>query len=42
VWLPILLVFGVVAVIVIAIARRLGYGRRTTGGLPPAPIVGEG
>ena len=42
VWLPILLVIGVVAVIVIAIARRLGYGRRTPGGLPPAPIVGEG
>jgi hypothetical protein len=42
VWLPILLVIGVVAVIVVAIARRFGYGRRTTGGLPPAPIVGEG
>ena len=32
VWLPILLVVGVVTVIVIAIARRLGYGRRTPGG----------
>lgn len=42
VWLPILLVFGAVTVIVVAIARRLGPGRRTTGGLPPAPIVGEG
>ena len=42
VWLPILLIFGIVAAIVIAIARRLGYGRRTPGGLPPAPIVGEG
>jgi uncharacterized coiled-coil protein SlyX len=42
VWLPILLVFGVVAVIVVMVARRLGYGRRTPGGLPPAPIVGEG
>jgi len=42
VWLPILLVVGVVAGIVVAIARRLGYGRRTPGGLPPAPIVGEG
>ena len=42
VWLPILLVMGLVAVIAVAIARRLGYGRRTTGGLPPAPIVGEG
>jgi hypothetical protein len=42
VWLPILLIVGVVAVIAVAIARRLGYGRRTTDGLPPAPIVGEG
>jgi hypothetical protein len=42
VWLPILLIIGVVAVIVIAVARRLGYGRRTPGGLPPSPIVGEG
>jgi len=42
VWLPILLVVGIVAVIVVAIARRLGYGRRTPDGLPPAPIVGEG
>ncbi len=42
VWLPILIVFGIVAAIVVAIARRLGYGRRTPGGLPPAPIVGEG
>ncbi len=42
VWLPILLIVGLVAVVAVAIARRLGYGRRTTGGLPPAPIVGEG
>ena len=42
VWLPILLVVGLVVVITVAIARRLGYGRRTPGGLPPAPIVGEG
>ena len=42
VWLPILLIMGLVLVSVVAIARRLGYGRRTTGGLPPAPIVGEG
>ena len=42
VWLPILLIVGLVVVIAVAIARRLGYGRRTTGGLPPAPIVGEG
>jgi hypothetical protein len=42
VWLPILLIIGVIAVIVVAIARRFGYGRRTPGGLPPAPIAGEG
>ena len=42
VWLPILLVVGLVTAIVVAIARRLGYGRRTPGGLPPAPIAGEG
>jgi len=42
VWLPILLVVGVLAVIVIAIARRLGLGRRTeTGAPPPAPITGD-
>jgi hypothetical protein len=42
VWLPILLIIGLVGIIAVAIVRRLGYGRRTTGGLPPAPIVGEG
>ena len=42
VWLPILLIVGLVVVIAVAIARRLGYGRRTPGGMPPAPIVGEG
>jgi len=42
VWLPIILIVGLVAVIAVAIARRLGYGRRTLGGVPPAPIVGEG
>ena len=42
VWLPILLIVGIVAAVVIAIARRFGYGRRTPGGMPPAPIVGEG
>jgi uncharacterized coiled-coil protein SlyX len=42
VWLPILLIVGLVAVAAVAIARRLGYGRRTPGGMPPAPIVGEG
>ncbi len=42
VWLPILLIVGLVAATVVAIARRFGYGRRTPGGLPPAPIVGEG
>jgi hypothetical protein len=48
VWLPILLVFGFVALIVIWIARRLGVGRRSVGGLPPtapaapsAPVTGE-
>ena len=40
--LPILLIIGLVAGIVVFIARRMGYGRRTPGGLPPAPIVGEG
>ena len=42
VWLPILLIVGLVVVIAVAIGRRLGSGRRTPGGLPPAPIVGEG
>ena len=42
VWLPILLIVGLIAAIVVAIARRFGYGRRTPGGLPPAPIAGEG
>ena len=42
VWLPILLVLGLVAVIAVAIARRLGFGRRTPAGLPPAPTAGEG
>jgi hypothetical protein len=42
VWLPILLIVGLVAVVAVAVARRLGYGRRTPGGMPPAPVVGEG
>jgi hypothetical protein len=42
VWLPILLFVGVGAVVAVAIARRLGYGRRMPGGSPPAPIVGNG
>ena len=42
VWLPILLIVGIVAAVVVAIARRFGYGRRTPGGMPPAPFVGEG
>lgn len=42
VWLPILLIVGLVAAVVVAIARRFGYGRRTPGGMPPAPVVGEG
>ena len=49
VWLPILLVLGVLAVLAIAIARRFGVGRRTTGGAPPAtgglppasPVTGD-
>lgn len=35
VWLPILLVFGVLAAIGFAVARRMGVGRRDV--LPPAP-----
>jgi uncharacterized coiled-coil protein SlyX len=42
VWLPILLIVGLVVVVAVAVARRLGYGRRTPGGMPPAPLVGEG
>ena len=34
VWLPILLVVGVVTVMVIAVARRMGFRGR---GTPPAP-----
>jgi hypothetical protein len=42
VWLPILLVVGALAVIVIAIARRAGIGRRSSGDVPPvAPITGD-
>jgi hypothetical protein len=42
VWLPILLVLGVVTLIAIAIARRLGVRRRDSGGAPPAaPIIVE-
>jgi len=42
VWLPILLVLGVVAVVVMTIARRLGIGRRPGGDVPPAaPATGE-
>ncbi len=42
VWLPLLLVLAVLAVFVVWIARRLGFGRRVPGAVPPAPIVGEG
>jgi Domain of unknown function (DUF4349) len=42
VWLPILLVLGALTLIAIWIARRLGVGRRGSGAVPPAPIVGEG
>lgn len=41
VWLPILLVLGVVTVIVVAIARRLGVGRRGSGAPPVAPVTAE-
>ncbi len=43
VWLPILLVLGVVTLLVAWVARRLGFGRRQPGALPPtAPMAGEG
>ena len=46
VWLPILLVLGAIALVVVWVARRLGYGRRPVGGVPPtapaAPAAGEG
>jgi hypothetical protein len=42
VWLPLILFVGIGAAVAVAIARRLGYGRRTPGGMPPAPIAGEG
>lgn len=42
VWLPVLLIIGAIAVVVVAIARRLGYGRRTPTAAPPAPLAGEG
>ncbi len=43
VWLPILLVLGALTLLVVAIARRFGIGRRAMGGVPPAaPIAGEG
>ncbi len=35
VWLPILLVFGAIALVVVWIARRFGLGRRPIGGMPP-------
>jgi hypothetical protein len=42
VWLPILLLVGVIAAVIVAVARRFGYGRRTPDALPPASAVGEG
>ncbi len=42
VWLPILLVLGVLTLIAVWIGRRLGVGRRGSGAVPPTPIVGEG
>ena len=42
VWLPILLVFGALVLIVVAIARRLGLGRGSQGDVPPpAPVTGD-
>ncbi len=42
VWLPILLVLGLITLVVVGIARRLGIGRRVSAGPPPAaPVVGE-
>ncbi|MEP6638725.1 MAG: DUF4349 domain-containing protein [Chloroflexota bacterium] len=43
VWLPILLILGAITALVVAIARRLGYGRRTPAASPPpAPLAGQG
>jgi len=43
VWLPILLVLGVLSLIAVRIGRRLGLGRPRAGGAPPtAPVAGEG
>ena len=42
VWLPLLLVLGALAVVAVWIARRFGFGKRASGTVPPAPIVGEG
>lgn len=42
VWLPLLLVLAALGLVVVWIARRFGFGRRASGDLPPAPIVGEG
>lgn len=42
VWLPILLVVGALTLIVIAIARRLGVGRRAEDYVPPgSPVAGD-
>jgi hypothetical protein len=40
VWLPILLVLGTLTLIIVAIARRLGAGRRGSTGSPPAAPLG--
>jgi hypothetical protein len=42
VWLPILLLVGVIAAVIVAVARRFGYRTRTPDGLPPASVVGAG
>jgi hypothetical protein len=42
VWLPILLLFGALTLIVVAVARRLGLGRHARGDVPPpASATGE-
>ncbi len=43
VWLPILVVLGLISLVVVTIARRFGLGRRVAAGPPPStPVVGEG
>jgi hypothetical protein len=42
VWLPILLVIGVLVLFALWVRRRFGSGRRAAGAPPAAPIAGEG